>query len=234
MPTSLAWHRGRAGKTRQPPAGSWVFTWQTEAEGRLWGVGGADALVPAACLALMPPAARRWCIRARLPPAHCVHRVWVEGCTLSPRCWGSSPRELERPGEQVGGDARPAPGAQPCPSLIPLPLSGMASCWQHRPANPLSTLSPSKLRPIPHPFNKQPLCQAVCRGKQKLREGAGSPLAQTTPPPSPAAHQLGDLAQVAALLRSLSLWLYRAVRLLLTSTSWRHPRYSISQGRYSV
>ena len=101
-------------------------------------------------------------------------------------------------------------------------------------ANPLSTLSPSKLRPIPHPFNKQPLCQAVCRGKQKLREGPGSPLAQTTPPPSPAAHQLGDLAQVAALLRSLSLWLYRAVRLLLTSTSWRHPRYSISQGRYSV
>lgn len=211
-----------------------MFTWQTEAEGRLWGVGGADALVPAACLALMPPAARRWCSHARLPPARCVHHVWVEGCTLSPRCWGSSPRDLERPGEQVGGDARPAPGAQPCPSLIPLPclawpLAGsigpLTRCQHSPPANFAPSLIPLTSSPCAKPCAQAGL---LPRGKQKLREGAGSPLAQTTPPPSPAAHQLGDLAQVAALLGPLSLWLYHAVRLLLTSTSWRHPRYSIS------
>lgn len=173
------------------------------------------------------------------PAACCVRCVWVEGCSLSPRFWGSSPRNLERPGEQVGGDAQPAPGAQPCPNLIPLPCLAVASCRQHRPANPLSTLSPSKLRPIPHPFNKQPLCQAVCsswasaQGKQKLREGPGAPWLR---PPHPPALPLTSWGTSPKLLRCSGLFSLAVARgeVTLNSTSWRHARYSISQGRYSV
>ena len=137
----------------------------------------------------------------------------VGGAHTSPHCWGSSPRELQRPGEQVGGDVQPDPGAQPCPSLI----SSYCPCLAWPPpgsigANLLSALSPSKHRPVPHPFNKQPWCQAVCssrapaQGETEAERRAWEPLGSDPPTPQtpgPAAPQLGDLAQVAALLGSL-------------------------------
>ena len=205
MPTSLAWHRGRAGKTRQPPAGSWVFTWQTEAEGRLWGVGGADALVPAACLALMPPAARRWCIRARLPPARCVHRVWVEGCTLSPRCWGSSPRELQHLVSRLAGKRgqppapSPAPASSHCPCLA-WPLAGSIGPLTHCQHSPPANFAPSLI-----PLTSSP-CAKPCAGENRSCEKG--PAAPWLRPPHPPALPLTSWGTSPKLLRCSGLFLF--------------------------
>lgn len=196
-----------------------MFTWQTEAEGRLWGVAGADALVPAACLALMPPAARR---RPRSSPAaRCMRRVWVEGCSLSPHCWGSSPRDLERPGEQVGGATRPAPGAQPCPSLIPLPrlawpLAGsigpLTRCQHSPPANFAPSLIPLTSSPCAKPCAQAGLLPRENRSFERGWE----PLGSDHPTPQPCRSPAGGPRPSCCAAWVSSLWLYHMVRLLLT------------------
>ena len=148
----------------------------------------------------------------------------VRGAHTSPHCWGSSPRELQRPGEQVGGDVETygqAPAPSPAPaSSAPTALvwrglllaASPLTCYQHSPpANIALSLIPLTSSP-----GAKPCAQAglLPRGKQKLREGAGSPLAQTPLPPKPPALPLTSWGTSPKLLHCLGLFsfLYHRVR----------------------
>lgn len=141
-----------------------------------------------------------------------MHRVWVEHTRLhsvGEAVHASSSDLVSRLVETRGQAPAPSPApVSSAPTALvwcgPLLAASPLTCYQHSPPANI-TLS---LIPLTSSPGAKPCAQAglLPRGDQKLREGAGSPLAQIPPTPqtpSPAAHQLGDLAQVAALLGSL-------------------------------
>lgn len=208
---SLAWHRGgRAGLgSLQQEAGCLHGKQRLRgdcgaSQGRRPGascVSGSDAPsspAPAALFSL-PRAACAACGWRAAPCLHVVgEAVHAISSDLVSRLAGTrgQPRRL-------------------CPALPhPTALSGRGLlAGSIGPLTSLSTLSPSKLRPIPHPFNKQPLCQAVCslsgfaQGKQKLREGLREPLGSDRPhPPALPLTSWGTRPSCCA-ARVSSLWL---------------------------
>lgn len=146
-PTALPWHRGRAGRTGQPRAGSWVFTLQTEAEGRLGC--GREVQTPRCQAACLP-----WSQGLSVPPA--APRA---ACTT---CGWRATLYLHAVGEAARVCCPSPHPAPPQPHQAPLPVPGVASCLQHQPSDPLSTPCPGKLHSLPHLFNRQSSCQALC------------------------------------------------------------------------
>lgn len=195
-----------------------------QAEGRLWGVRRADALVPAACLALMPQQPRAG-VATLVSPRCCVRRVWVEHTRL-----------------HVAGEAVPAGssdlvsglvetrGQAPAPSPAPASSAPTALVWRGLllAASPLTYQhSPSKHRPVPHPFNKQPSCQAVCsspapaQGETEAERRGREPLGSDPPYPPNPRPSLTSWGTSPKLQHCSGLFsfLYHGVRLLLSATS---------------
>lgn len=208
--TSLAWHRGRAGRTGQPPAGSWVFTWQTEAEGRLWGVTGADTLVPAACLALMPPAARRG--RALLPPrAACAACGWRAAPCL--HVFGEAVHAISSDlVSRLAGTRSQPPAPSPAPTsshcpVWPWPLAGsigpLTRCQHSPPANFAPSLIPLTSSPCAKPCAQAGLLPRENRSCERGRE----PLGSDRPTPQPCRSPAGGPRPSCCAARVSSLWL---------------------------